>query len=359
VAHGWKNGPPVPLSLQARYGLHRVVGEAGSFPQPAWKLDSDPRISDAEALIDVERLNLDSASFRQLSEANDSDPDRVAQAIQAIVGERGKLHNPVTGSGGMLIGTVREVGSYVRETRRLEPGQRVATLVSLTLTPLRIERVGEVDMRHGQVEVLGTAVLFESSPYALLPADIPERIALAALDVAGAPSRTAGMVSPGDTVLILGGGGTSGLLCLHEARKHAGPGGCVIVADSASGALEDVESTGLADHVVRADATDPLALYEAVMEAAGREADVAINLVNVAGSELGTILLTKETGTILFFSMATSFTTAALGAEGLGRATTMIIGNGHMPDTGLIALNVLRENPAVRAIFERRYGGHE
>ncbi len=347
----------MPLSLQARYGLHRVVGESGCFPQPAWRLDPDPRISDAEVLIDVERLNLDSASFRQIAEANDGDPDRVAQAIQRIVEERGKLHNHVTGSGGMLIGRVREVGSYVRETRRLEPGQRVATLVSLTLTPLRIERVGEVDMRHGQVEVLGTAVLFESSPYAVLPDDIPERIALAALDVAGAPSRTAALVSPGDTVLILGGAGTSGLLCLHEARKHAGPAGCVIVTDVADEALEDVTSTGLADHVVSADASDPLALYEAVMEAGGREADVALNLVNVGGTEMGTILLTKQTGTILFFSMATSFTTAALGAEGLGRATTMIIGNGHMPDTGLVALNVLRENPEIRAIFERRYGG--
>ncbi|MGN6379704.1 MAG: L-erythro-3,5-diaminohexanoate dehydrogenase [Gaiellales bacterium] len=347
----------MPLSLHARYGLHRVVGEAGCFPQPAWRLDPDPRISDAEILIDVERLNLDSASFRQIAEASDGDPERVAQAIQRIVEERGKLHNHVTGSGGMLIGRVREVGSYVRETRRLEPGERVATLVSLTLTPLRIERVGEVDMRHGQVEVLGTAVLFESSPYAVLPDDIPERIALAALDVAGAPSRTAGLVTPGDTVLILGGGGTSGLLCLHEARKHAGPAGCVIVTDVSEGALEEVASTGLADHVVPADATDPLALYEAVMEAGGREADVAINLVNVGGTEMGTILLTRQTGTILFFSMATSFTTAALGAEGLGRATTMIIGNGHMPDTGLTALNVLRENPQIRAIFERRYGG--
>jgi L-erythro-3,5-diaminohexanoate dehydrogenase len=129
----------------------------------------------------------------------------------------------------------------------------------------------------------------------------------------------------------------------------------VIVTDLAEDALQDVRGTGLADHVVAADATNALGLYEAVMDAGGREADVAVNLVNVPGTELGTILVTRETGTILFFSMATSFTTAALGAEGLGRATTMLIGNGHMPDMGLTALNVLRENPAVRAVFERRY----
>jgi L-erythro-3,5-diaminohexanoate dehydrogenase len=84
-----------------------------------------------------------------------------------------------------------------------------------------------------------------------------------------------------------------------------------------------------------------------------------VNLVNVPGSELGTILATRDTGTILFFSMATSFTRAALGAEGLGRATTMVIGNGHMPDTGLTALEVLRENEPIRRIFRRRYRPQE
>src|SRR4051794_28607792 len=128
----------MPLSLAARYGLHRVVGEPGVFPQPAWRVDSDPRISDAEILIDVERLNLDSASFHQLAVEAGGEPPGVAAAIERIVAERGKLHNPVTGSGGMLIGTVREAGSYVREARRVEPGQRIATLVSLTLTPLEL-----------------------------------------------------------------------------------------------------------------------------------------------------------------------------------------------------------------------------
>ena len=221
----------------------------------------------------------------------------------------------------MLVGTVREVGSIVRESRRVVPGQRIASLISLTLTPLRLDRIDGVEMHHGQVDACGTAVLFELSPD-----DIPERIALAALDVAGAPSRTAALVRPGDTVVLVGGGGTAGLLTLHEARKHAGPGGTVVVTDLAEEALEDV-----------------------------RETDVAVNLVNVPGTELGTILVTRESSTILFFSMATSFATAALGAEGLGRATTMLIGNGHMPDMGLTALTVLRESPAVRAAFERRY----
>jgi L-erythro-3,5-diaminohexanoate dehydrogenase len=344
----------VPLSLQARYGLLRVLDDGRGFPQPAWRLDPDPRISDTEVLIDVERLNVDSASFRQLSGEAGGDPGAVAERIREIVAERGKLHNPVTGSGGMLIGSVREVGTVFAESRPVRVGARVASLISLTLTPLALRRVLDVDMRHGQVRVEGTAVLFESSPFAELPSDIPEPIALAALDVAGAPARTRAMVRPGDAVTLIGGGGTSGLLSLAEARSAAGPDGLVTVVDRAP-ALADVRRTGLADLVVEADATDPVAAVDAVTAAGGREADVTLNLVNVPGSELATILLTRPSGTVLFFSMATSFTAAALGAEGLGRETTMLIGNGHMPDMGAIALDVLRTNPEVRAVFERRY----
>jgi L-erythro-3,5-diaminohexanoate dehydrogenase len=337
------------------FGLDRVLEPAGAFPQPAWRLDAAPHAGPGEVLVDVERLNLDSASFHQLSAQAGGDAGAVADEILRIVAERGKMHNPVTGSGGMLVGTVLEAGDAVRESRSVQPGQRIASLISLTLTPLRLDRIVDIDMRHGQVTARGTAVLFASSPWAELPSDIPERIALAALDVAGAPSRTAAMVREGDTVLLIGGGGTSGLLSLHEARRGAGAAGTVVAADMDGPGLEDVRSTGLADHVLAADATDPLALRAAVIGAAG-EADLTVNMVNVPGTELGSILCTRESGTILFFSMATSFTAAALGAEGVGRATTMVIGNGHMPDMGLTALAVLRDNRRIREIFEHRYG---
>ncbi|HET6850097.1 MAG TPA: L-erythro-3,5-diaminohexanoate dehydrogenase [Gaiellales bacterium] len=337
------------------YGLDRVLEPPGAFPQPAWRLDADPHAGPGEVLVDVERLNLDSASFHQLSQQAAGDADAVAAEILRIVGERGKMHNPVTGSGGMLVGRVAAAGEVITAARHVRPGQRIASLISLTLTPLRLRRITDIDMRHGQVAAEGTAVLFASSPWAALPADIPDRIALAALDVAGAPSRTAAMVREGDTVLLIGGGGTSGLLSLHEARRGAGAAGTVVVADLEGAGLDDVRSTGLADHVVAADATDALALRAAVTGVAG-EADLTVNMVNVPGTELGSILCTRESGTILFFSMATSFTAAALGAEGVGRATTMVIGNGHMPDMGLTALGVLRDNRRIREIFEQRYG---
>src|SRR3954467_6650011 len=124
------------VGMAVPVGRSRVVEPAGVLPQAATRLDSSPEIGPDEVRIRVERLNLDAASFRQLATAHGGDGDRVRAEVLSIIEARGKMQNPVTGSGGMLIGTVDAVGPD--SPLGLRPGQRVATLVSLTLTPLRI-----------------------------------------------------------------------------------------------------------------------------------------------------------------------------------------------------------------------------
>ena len=66
---------------------------------------------------------------------------------------------------------------------------------------------------------------------------------------------------------------------------------------------------------------------------------------------------TAQGGTVIFFSMATSFSAAALGAEGLAADVTMLVGNGYVPGHADLALDLIRATPALRALFERRVGG--
>nr|PZN71714.1 MAG: L-erythro-3,5-diaminohexanoate dehydrogenase [Bacillota bacterium] len=335
------------MTMGCPYGSHRVLEPAGVLPQPAWRLNNDPEIYDNEILIDVERLNIDSASFRQISEEAGGDPERIAAIIRRIVDERGKMHNPVTGSGGMLIGTVREVGPALKTD--LRPGDRIATLVSLSLTPLRLEAIHRILPESDQVEVTGTAILFETGVYAKLPGDIPDNLALAVLDVCGAPAQTARLVKPGHRVLILGGGGKSGLLCSYVARRAGAAE--VICFDYSEESLARARRLGAAHRYIQGDARDALG----VMRAVGEKVDLTLSLVNVPGAELGAILATKPTGMIYFFSMATSFTAAALGAEGVGSQVEMLIGNGYYPGHAELTLNLLRESPELRALFEELY----
>jgi L-erythro-3,5-diaminohexanoate dehydrogenase len=331
------------------------------LPQAAWRLDPDPAIAEDEVLVAAERLNLDAASYRQLADKHGGDGAAIRAEVLAIVEQRGKMHNPVTGSGGMLVGTVEAVGPA--STLGLAVGDRVATLVSLTLTPLRItDGLAQWDGRSEQVPCSGTAILFGRSVAAHLPADLPVPVSLAVLDVCGAAALTARVVAQHaalgrpPVVAVLGGAGKSGSLALAAARR-AGAGRCIGVVP-VERERQTLEALGLADVVALADARDPVAVAAAVTGAGG-PADVTVVCVDVPGCEHGAILATADRGTVLFFSMATSFATAALGAEGLAADVTLLIGNGYAAGHADAALDVVRAVPALRAHFEARLAAED
>jgi L-erythro-3,5-diaminohexanoate dehydrogenase len=343
-------------------GLHRVLEPAGVLPQAAWRLDTRPEIGPDEVRIAVERLNLDAASFRQLTDAHGGHGGAVRAEVLEIITRRGKMHNPATGSGGMLIGTVDAVGPT--SPLGLKPGDRVATLVSLTLTPLAVtDGLARWDGRGEQVPCDGYAILFARSVAAVLPDDLDPALALAVLDVCGAPALTARVVSgyargsSAPAVAVLGGAGKSGSLSLAAAR-HAGAGRTVGVVPTAA-ERDRLAAAGICDEVVLADARDPVAVAGAVGAALGDHgADATVVCVDVPGCEHGAVLATADGGTVVFFSMATSFPAAALGAEGLAADVTMLIGNGYLPGHAGLALDLVRAEPAVRRLVERRMAAH-
>ena len=336
-------------------GTHRVLEPAGALPQPAWRLDSDFRRSFAtEIVVDVEILNIDAASFRQMEEAAGG-ADGVPALVEKTVAERGKQHNPVTGSGGMLLGRVAAVGARCAH-RGVVVGDRVATLASLSLTPLAISKIRAVRAASAQLDVEGRAVIFASAPFAKMPGDFDDRTALALLDVAGAAPQVARRAHAGDAVLVLGAGGKSGLLCCVEARRRVGPAGRVIGVESHLPFADELRALGVCDAVVAADARDPLSVRAAVLGVLGREADVTFSCVNVDGVEMAAIVATRQRGVVYFFAMTTSFTRAALGAEGVGKDVELAIGNGYAENHAEHTLALVRESPALRALMHRRYG---
>jgi L-erythro-3,5-diaminohexanoate dehydrogenase len=336
-------------------GLHRVLEPAGVLPQAARRLDARPEIWADEVRVRVRRLNLDAASFRQLHEAHEGDPARIRQAVLDIVAERGKMQNPVTGSGGMLTGVVEEVGPD--SPLGLRVGDRIATLVSLSLTPLVIaDGLAGWNGQSEQVPCDGHAILFGRSIAARLPDDLPAELALAVMDVCGAPALTHRVVtdSKARVVAVIGAAGKSGSLSAAAARR-AGADHIIGVVPHEQEAQVLRAAAGLADEVVIADARDPVGVSAAIAVAGG-PADVTVVCVDVPGCEGGAILATAQGGTVIFFSMATSFTAAALGAEGVAADVTMLVGNGFVPGHADLAIDLIRSDPGVQGIFQRRIG---
>lgn len=340
-------------------GTHRVIDPPGAMPQSADKIDNTPIAFENEILCDVETLNIDSASFKQIRDHCDGDASRIAGHIMQTVRERGKQHNPVTGSGGMFIGRVLKIGERLREKVDLQSCDRIASLVSLTLTPLYIESITRVDVETGRVWIRGKAILFESGLWAKLPGDIDDDVALAVLDVAGAPAQVRRMTRPGMTVVVIGADGKSGMLACAQAKIRAGESGRVIgiAPDANTPAAQVLKRSGLVDTFIEADARNALVLSQHLAAAAPDLADLVVNCVNVPGTELSSILCTKQNGTVYFFSMSTSFTAAALGAEGVGKDVTMIIGNGYAEGHADCALQTLRDHPEIHRYFNTKYAG--
>jgi L-erythro-3,5-diaminohexanoate dehydrogenase len=255
----------------------------------------------------------------------------------------------------MLLGQVVQVASDTQSPPRAQPGDRVATLVSLSLTPLRIDRIRAVRRASAQIDVEGEAVLFASGGFAKMPHDFSQRLALALFDVAGAAPQVMRMVAGGTTALVLGAGGKSGILCAAAAKKRGARR--VIGVESHAPYAAELTKIGVCDVVIAADARDPVLVRRLVLQANdGNEVDTAFSCVNVPDAEMSAILCTRDRGKVYFFAMSTSFTKAALGAEGAGKDVDLYIGNGYALGHAEQTLALVRDTPAVRELFSTRYG---
>jgi L-erythro-3,5-diaminohexanoate dehydrogenase len=338
------------------YGTHRVISPEKALPQNADKVDNTLPIYENEILVEVDTLNIDSASFLQMKNACDGDITKLKEMVKGIVEERGKQQNPVTGSGGMLLGSIKEIGKEYPNKNGFNIGDKVASLVSLSLTPLHIDEILEVFPERDQIKIKGHAIFFSSGVLAKIPSDFNETLALAILDVAGAPAQVKRLVKPDMTVVIIGAGGKSGSLCAAMAKDILNGSGKIIAIEPFENGINRIKNLNHCDEVLQVSATDPVQCMEAVSSLTnGQMADLVINCAPVDNTEMASIMMAKNSGTVYFFSMATSFTKAALGAEGIGSDALLIIGNGYAPQNDQISLDLVRKHDVLRKLFEEVY----
>lgn len=288
----------------SRYGFHRVIEPKGVVPQAAWKVDNRPeKMHPSEKLISVKLLNLDSTSTRQIALSGAKITDR----IKEIVDERGKMHNPVTNSGGVLLAEYE--------------GRAIVPWPSLSAIPLHLESLGEV---HGQqIDVTGTGVLFESYRYTAVPDGMDWRLAATALDIASLPVqvRRAVLERPIKKALIIG-CGNAGIAAMATIKKNA-PAVEIFGIDVADTNFERIEAFGFTKNLGAVDAVNS----EAVVGFAS-DCDLVVNCVNVQNTEASSVLAARDHGLVIFFSMATQFDQASLATDATGKDVVMQVASG-------------------------------
>jgi L-erythro-3,5-diaminohexanoate dehydrogenase len=339
-----------PAPLAQALSTWRAIDPPGALLHVAHVLDASTGATEFEAEIDVELLAIDATGYRAIRDRTGGDPARMAATIREIVAERGKLQNPWTGSGGVLMGRVTRVG-HAHGMSELRAGERVMPLASLIAVPLRLSSVGPVDPANPHVPVSGRAIVTGRMLCVRVPEDLPKAVALSAFDVYPAASHIRELATDGMHVVVLG-SGHAGLLALAAAREATGDQGLITAIDRSPDALDRARAVDPSATLIAADVTDTIETVEALSERTPRPADLTLLCTTVPGGEGTAILTTADSGTILFFSTATSFAAAALGADAVGSQARLVIPNGFTDDRGEYAFDLLRRLPALREAFE-------
>ncbi len=285
------------------YGLHRVINPKGAVPQAAWKVDNSLiKLDPSEKIIDVKLLNLDSTSMRQLQEGYSD----VGARILEIIKKRGKMHNPETNSGGVLLGECE--------------GKIIISWVSLSAIPLQISEIKKIN--EHDIEVEGKAVLFESYRYTEIPLGMDWHLAIAALDIASLPVQVRRIVEDKKMKILIMGCGRAGMAAMAAIKTYS-PESSIFGVDINDNNFSKIRNFGFTENLAKLDASDAAAVLNFAPDC-----DLVINCVNVPNTEATSVLATKERGTVMFFSMATQFSQASLATDATGKDVNLIIGSG-------------------------------
>ena len=338
------------------FGSYRSLEPAGALPQLAWRLNTQLPIMGNEVLIQVKTLNINAASFAQLRLEAGGDPAQIIRRVCDIVAMRGKLQNPITGSGGTLMGFVEEVGHEHPAYGELMPGDPICTLVSLNLTPLVLKRVKSVNMRTGQMEVEGYGILFETSLYTRVPSTMPTNLFLAVFGEAGSCYEANLLARPGITAAVVGAAEKVGLLSLFALRRKLGQSGRLIAIAEQRADEAMLRDLGIVDQVLVADVISPLSAYREIKEKlSGAGIDLTVDCISRPGAEMFSVLITREKGTVYFANPATQFSVAGLGAEGIGKELELLFYRGYIKGHVPFCIRLVEENPALARCFSDRY----
>ncbi|MDD5832880.1 MAG: sigma 54-interacting transcriptional regulator [Clostridiales bacterium] len=341
------------------YGPYRTVKPEGTLPNLAWKLDNSLPIRADEMLIDVRVINVNAASFGQIAVECGNDPLQIARKITSIVSLRGKLHNPITGTGGTLMGIVEEIGPEHPQYGKVKKGDAICTLASTSMTPLAIDSIQKVNMNTRQIAARGHAILFRDSIFAKVPEGWNPNIFLAIVGEAGSCCESAVHCSTGSTVVLLGASEKVGIMSMFSIREKLGSSGRLIAVTRKAEQYEALKALGVTDQIIVSDFRKPLSalkeIRDRLKDSGIEEVDYTVDCSNTPGHEMLGILLTKECGTVYFANPAVNYSEASLGAEGIGKEIDIFFYRGYLKGHVDYCIKLTEKNPVILKWFSKRY----
>ena len=311
------------MSQYDGFGQNRVLEPQYVLPTSAWKLDNSRKIEPFEMRVDIHKIHIEGTSFKQIClEANDND-ERIKQKIMDIIIRRGKLHNPVTDTGGLFYGTVREIGAKYENPLILKLGDEVICNTSMASVPINVDRVISIDRAFGQVDVEGYAIIYDKIPVVKKTEDVHINLLLYALNESGTLLKVSNTAVGKRKFLVVGNNELTNLFYGYAIKKVAGDDAEIIclldkkTESLLSGSSMDRLMDNVFSEVRMVDILKPLECMEEIQKKA--PFDLSVNCADIPGAETINILAARQGGTVVFANLINNYNIALYITEAISK----------------------------------------
>ncbi|MDO4552536.1 MAG: sigma 54-interacting transcriptional regulator [Bacillota bacterium] len=329
------------------YGASRVIEPGQVLSTSAWRVDNSRELRPDEMRVSLRKLHIESTSFKQICIEANNHPRQIMDRIQDIVIRRGKLHNPVTDTGGVLYGVVEEIGPEYHNKKGLSPGDEIICNASLAAIPLYLSRILGVSMAYNQLDVEGYAILFDEFPIVKKPADLPAELLLFTFDESGTLFTVAERARGRQRILVVGSNLLTNILFGYVARQSAGPRAQVVcLLDKRAkvmikGRSVDALLSGIFTEIHYVNILKPLECLEQLD--AVSLFDMSVNCADIPGAETINILATRYGGTVVFANLISNYNIALYLTESISRQLEIRCAEGYLEEYDEFDIGVVRK----------------
>lgn len=329
-----------------RFGLNRVLEPKHVLSTSAWKVDNNREIHPTELRISIRKLHIESTSFKQICIEADNHPQKIKEKIMDIVIRRGKLHNPVTDTGGVVYGVVEEIGSAYNNKKGLKPGDEVICNASLAAIPLYISRINRIDMAYSQVDAEGYAIFFNEFPVVKPPKGLPINLLLFSYDESGTLYAVSEEAKGKNHFLVVGNNLLTNLLFGTVIRNAAGPDAQIVcLFDKKSdiifkGNVIDELLNDIFTEIHYVNILKPVECLKR-LNAEGLY-DMSVNCADIPGAETVNILATRYGGTVFFANLINNYNIAVYITESISRQLTIRCAEGYLEEYDEFGIDLIK-----------------
>ena len=333
--------------MEQNYGIDRVVSPPQVFPAAAWELDNSRQLRSGEIRVKLRRLHIEGTSFLQLCQSAANDEDLLKEKIIDIVMARGKLHNPITDTGGVLYGVIEEIDPAYNNAAGFQVGDEVFCNASLAGLPLSISKITKVDPIHPQIEAEGYAILLPGVPILKKPADLPEDLLLFIFNESGTIYNVSKEAVGKKNFAVIGNSWIMTLLYGYTIRRAAGPEARIycLLDRNTEPLFQGDKIQKLVDQVFtevgHMNMLRPVTCLKKLEPYP--QMDLSVNCVDIPGSETINIMATKSGGTVVFANFISNYNMALYITEAVSRDLKIMCADGYLNEYAEFDFELVRE----------------